>query len=241
MGVSIVSAKGCGLGMNKRKIKNNSIFLGIVIGVFLLVFLTALALGALLSSDLLYRLEVNALHIESESGLSKEIILRNYNAVIDFLNPFNNYSFNMPDLPASAGGVNHFNDVKIIVNAVYIAGAISIVVVLLLSLIFKKRMGSKTLGTVAITVFLVPLIMVGAIAIDFNKFFVIFHELFFTNDDWIFSPYTDPVITILPSEYFMHCAIVIVIFWLLGSVFFLMLSVRKKKKGKNVPAFIPRY
>jgi len=227
--------------MSRKKTKTNSILLGIIIGALLLVFLTALALGLLLSNNLLYKLEIGALHIEEESGLTKDVILRNYNAVIDFLNPFKNHSFRMPDLGASSGGVNHFNDVKRIVNATYIAGAISIVVLLFLSLGFKKRMGSKTLATVSVTVFFIPVIMAGAIAIDFDRFFVLFHELFFTNDDWLFDAYTDPVITILPAEYFMHCAIVIVVFWLIGSFIYLMLSIKKKNKGRSVPAFIPRY
>lgn len=223
------------------KIKKNSMLLGIAIGLFLLIFLTALALCVLLSTNLLYRLEIDALHIETVSGISKEIILKNYNAVIDFLNPFNNHPFSMPDLPASTGGINHFNDVKNIVNGVYTVGAASIIVLLLLSILFKKRMGEKTLITVSVTVFLIPIAMAGAIAIDFERFFIFFHEVFFTNDDWMFSSITDPVINILPAEYFMHCAIVIVVFWLLGSLLYLMLAIKKKNKEKNRPVFIPRY
>jgi len=227
--------------MSKGRAKNNSILLGIIIGVFLLVFLTSLALGVLLSSDLLYRFEIDALHIEAESGLTREIILRNYNAVITFLSPFNNYGFSMPDLVASSGGVNHFNDVKVIVNAVYVAGIICFLLVVFCSMVFSRKMGSKTLVTVSITVFTVPIIMAGAIAIDFDWFFILFHELFFTNDDWIFDAYSDPVITILPAEYFMHCAIVIVVFWLIGSFIYLMMSIKKKNRAKVGPSFVPRY
>ena len=56
-----------------------------------------------------------------------------------------------------------------------------------------------------------------AIAIDFNKAFVLFHKLFFSNDDWLFDPATDEVITILPEEFFMQCAVLIAVFWLIAA------------------------
>lgn len=227
--------------MNKKRTKNNSILLGIILGILMLVFLTALAVGILLSTDLLYKIDIDVLHIEQESGLQKEVILSNYNAVIEYLNPFNNYSFNMPSLEASEGGVNHFSDVKNIVNYLYIGGIVSLALILLLLLILKDKTGSRTLGVVSITMLLVPIICVAAIALDFDGFFILFHELFFSNDDWMFDYITDPVITILPAEYFMHCAIVIAVFWLLGSLTFLILSKKNKKKNKSVSTFLPRY
>ena len=35
------------------------------------------------------------------------------------------------------------------------------------------------------------------IAVDFNKCFILFHEIMFSNDYWIFNPQLDPVINIL--------------------------------------------
>ncbi|MCL1830276.1 MAG: TIGR01906 family membrane protein [Oscillospiraceae bacterium] len=223
------------------KTGRSSFILGIVIGMLVIVVLTALAVGLLMSGDMVYRIEIDALNIEAESGLARDIILRNYNAVIAYLNPFNSDSFSMPDLGASEGGINHFKDVKNILCGVYIFGAVCFISIILLSIFFKRRMTSGTLLTISLTIFLLPLTMIVAIALDFDSFFILFHELFFTNDDWIFSQVTDPVITILPAEYFMHCAIVIAVFWLLGSVFYLILSIRKKKKVPNQPVFIPRY
>ena len=50
--------------------------------------------------------------------------------------------------------------------------------------------------------------------------FITFHKLVFQNDYWLFDPYTDPVITILPDEFFMHCAALIMLLVLVGSLAF---------------------
>ena len=49
---------------------------------------------------------------------------------------------------------------------------------------------------------LVTLMLFGIVA--FDKLFVLFHEIVFRNDYWMFSSVTDPVIKILPEEFFMH-------------------------------------
>ncbi len=40
------------------------------------------------------------------------------------------------------------------------------------------------------------------VMLDFNDVFIIFHELLFQNRDWIFDPRQDPVINVLPDQYF---------------------------------------
>ena len=51
-----------------------------------------------------------------------------------------------------------------------------------------------------------------------DRFFVLFHKLFFNNDYWIFDETTDPVIRILPDGFFLHCAFMILFLIILGSV-----------------------
>ena len=47
---------------------------------------------------------------------------------------------------------------------------------------------------------------------------MIFHKLFFDNDYWIFDYRTDPIILLLPDEFFMHCALMIFGGVLLGAI-----------------------
>ena len=73
-----------------------------------------------------------------------------------------------------------------------------------------------------------------AFAIDFTKCFTIFHEIFFTNDLWIFDPATDYMIRMLPEGFFADMVARIGLFFLgalaeLFVIFFLWYrSVRKK-------------
>lgn len=67
------------------------------------------------------------------------------------------------------------------------------------------------------------------IALNWDQFFVKFHELFFNNDYWIFDETTDPVITLLPDGYFMHCALMILAIIFLSSLLSFILY-RKKTK-----------
>lgn len=55
-------------------------------------------------------------------------------------------------------------------------------------------------------VFLIAGALGGIIATDFNKYFVIFHHIFFDNDLWILDPATDMLINIVPEPFFMDTA-----------------------------------
>ena len=53
------------------------------------------------------------------------------------------------------------------------------------------------------------IIVVAGLLIGFDQFFTLFHEALFPGDSsWLFNPATDPVIWVLPEEYFMHCFII---------------------------------
>ena len=53
------------------------------------------------------------------------------------------------------------------------------------------------------------IIAVAGLLIGFDQFFTLFHEALFPGDSsWLFNPATDPIIWILPEEYFMHCFII---------------------------------
>lgn len=46
-------------------------------------------------------------------------------------------------------------------------------------------------------------VILGALfASDFNRYFTIFHEIFFDNDQWLFDPATDYMIRMLPEGFF---------------------------------------
>lgn len=45
-----------------------------------------------------------------------------------------------------------------------------------------------------------------------------FHKIMFRNDYWLFDEALDPVIKILPDAFFFHCAVMIILLILFGSL-----------------------
>lgn len=48
----------------------------------------------------------------------------------------------------------------------------------------------------------ITIVLGGLFASDFDKYFRIFHEMFFDNDQWMFDPATDYMIRMLPEGFF---------------------------------------
>lgn len=72
------------------------------------------------------------------------------------------------------------------------------------------------------------------ISTDFNKYFIMFHHMFFNNDLWILDPATDMLINIVPEGFFMDTAArIAVLFGGLSLILFgicLFLTVKGRKK-----------
>jgi integral membrane protein (TIGR01906 family) len=81
-----------------------------------------------------------------------------------------------------------------------------------------------------VIVCVLPLLIGLACAIDFNRIFVLFHQIVFNNDDWLFSPTEDPIILFLPERFFMQCALIIVATVLFGCVILFTLHIKNKKR-----------
>ena len=88
--------------------------------------------------------------------------------------------------------------------------------------------------TIAFAVFLGILVFLGvAFAVDFTKCFTIFHEIFFTNDLWLFDARYDYMIRMLPEGFFADMLVRILLFFMgfLGWTFAFMQI--WKRRGKN--------
>lgn len=215
--------------MNNKKLKATG--LGIAAGICLLVVLCGISLALILGCDLLYRLDIELLDIEAYSGYDYDTILRNYKAMIAYLNPFKDVGvFALPDLAVSIVGEIHFADVRNITNGVFLLTAILLLPLIGFFLLIRKYPELKRRSYVAagVTVLAVPAVVFAAVAADPDWFFVMFHKIFFSNDYWIFDWNADQVIRILPMDFFIHCAIIIALFWVVGSVAMLTKGLRSR-------------
>lgn len=92
----------------------------------------------------------------------------------------------------------------------------------------------------ALCIFLVMTAGLGLLfASDFTKYFTIFHEIFFTNDLWLFDPATDYMIRMLPEGFFYDMvmrigAIFTGLLLLLAAVFLIWRHAVRKMDKKNL-------
>lgn len=102
----------------------------------------------------------------------------------------------------------------------YLLAAAVLLVILLI--VWKTDIG-KVLPRayfISLGVFGVLTVVLGGLfASDFNKYFTIFHEIFFDNDLWIFDPAEDYMIRMLPEGFFFDFVIRIGSFFVSGLIF----------------------
>ena len=163
------------------------------------------------------------------SGFSENEIKLNYDYLIDYNLNKNVGEFNLPTIKYSEEGKIHFEEVRNIFQMIkkvfYISGAISILGII----ISIKNKNIKILNTTSIMTILLPIIVSIPLIINFNYFFIKFHELVFSNDYWIFDPEIDPVINILPQNVFFHIGMLILVI-ILGTSILLQVIYRLLNK-----------
>lgn len=213
--------------INKPKKKNHKL-LQIMFSISLSLFIISSAVKLTLLFKPLYYFDIQYLNIVENTGYSKEDIIKNYNYVINYLlNPLSK-EFKLPSIEYSKYGQIHFKDVKRIFTSIdillIVTGLFNIISFILN---FKNKNINFLKQTYSILIFL-PIILLSFFAVDFDYSFTIFHKIFFRNDYWQFYPELDPIINILPQEFFLHSALLIVSLIFL-SILILRIAYKKLK------------
>jgi len=87
----------------------------------------------------------------------------------------------------------------------------------------------------SILTFVIPVLLGIPFIVDFNKAFVAFHEIAFSNDYWLFDPRIDPVINILPEWFFMYAAFLILLIMILfAAIAFFTGRILSRKNDKTI-------
>ncbi|MBQ8549478.1 MAG: TIGR01906 family membrane protein [Lachnospiraceae bacterium] len=178
----------------------------------------------------LYYHDMKTLEISAYSGYPEAEIRENYDALIDYNMAWKDGELSFPTLPMSESGRIHFEEVKEIFDIFkYLAVFGSVLGVAGIVFMAKKK-EYRYLKMTAIVSCGLPVVLGILVALFWDKVFVIFHELFFNNDYWIFDYRTDPIILLLPDEFFMHCAFLIFGGVLIGAVICLVSYMVLKKR-----------
>jgi len=143
----------------------------------------------------------------------------NYDRIIEYsLFPWVR-ELHLETLPMSAAGAQHFAEAKDIFQLFVQGGLIALVVVVILgSWLWRRHQSTGFLTAGAIIALATPLVLAIPLALDFDRAFVVFHEIAFDNDLWIFDPRTDPIIDYLPEALFMRNAFAILVAMIMLSV-----------------------
>ena len=181
-----------------------------------------------------YYAQIEPLGIPEASGLSAAEVREAYDEVLDYClgrRP----DFAAGVLPFSEEGAAHFADVRpLFLLDLWVFG-ISAALLLLLALFARGRIhrfGGRAPGFYS-ACGLGGLFLLIAIpfALDFRGAFTVFHHIFFPGkDNWLLSPRTDPVILILPEQFFLRCGALILALLLLGCAVLLVTGRRRRLK-----------
>lgn len=77
-------------------------------------------------------------------------------------------------------------------------------------------------------------VMTKIISTDFTKYFIIFHEIFFSNDLWILDPRTDLLINIVPEPFFVDTAVRIAITYGLSVLIVFVTCLLVLRRGRKL-------
>ena len=209
--------------------------------------LTALAvLSGSIAAPLLcrpfYYAHIGPMGLAEYVGLTPEQIRQAFNQVMDFclgLRP----DFAAGVLPWSQSGADHFADVRRLflldlwVLGLSLAGLLCLLVYSRFKRVRPYCFRGRGPGFWAAAGLAIVFLAVGGLAaLDFDRAFVIFHALFFPGKtNWLFDYREDPVILILPEEFFRNCALLILALLMLWCAVLIFADLwagkRRKQRG----------
>ena len=220
--------------------------LSLFTGVFTALLVLAASIAAPLLCRPFYYAHIEALNLDGYTGLSVEQIREAFDQVMDYclgLRP----DFAAGVLPFSESGASHFADVRVLFLLDLWVAVISLAALVILFIISRRKkltptplMGHGPGFWAAIGLGGLFLIVGGLAATNFERAFVIFHSLFFPGKtNWLFDWRTDPIILLLPEDFFRNCAILILtllIFWCVILIVADLLAQHRRKKLAPPPA-----
>ena len=205
--------------------KTKFTFLGSVLFLLSLAILLTIYLAWLI-----YPQEISWLHLTSRVPFQPQTIQHNFNVLMDYLTNPLNQALKMPGFPSSASGIHHFAVVK---GLFHLAQGVAVATLPVFYLFWKQviQKGFLSLYRRGLLIMLsLPLVLaLVGIFIGFEQFFTLFHQILFVGDDtWLFDPAKDPVILILPEDFFLHAFL---LFFCLYELIFGFMYLKSRKTG----------
>lgn len=92
-------------------------------------------------------------------------------------------------------------------TCLFVAAGLLVILLLMFRENFSAVLHSLAVGmlTAVITFILLLGAAAALVVTSFNKYFTLFHEIFFDNDLWLLDPSKDRLLMIMPTGYFVDC------------------------------------
>jgi integral membrane protein (TIGR01906 family) len=181
------------------------------------LFIMTLIIKITLNTKVIYYYDIVNIDLSESSKLSVKEIKSNYHYVIDFIQNTDE-NFHLPTLPYSKEGKIHFEEVRNIFIFIDKLQYILFLAIFIIFILNIKYHNYNFLKLCAIFLLILPLICAVPFLINFDRSFTAFHKLFFNNDYWLLDINADPIINIMPQEFFFHCAMFIIMLLILASL-----------------------
>lgn len=211
--------------------KKSFLFLNIVLSILLFCSSIIFFTKVVINFRPLYYYDVVSLNIENQSAMDVSTIKSNYDYLVNYLNSSSGKNFSLPTLKSSEKAVIHFQEVYNLINTLSVILFVFTLLLIIGIFITIKKKQFLYLKISGIGLILLPILFIPISFINFDDFFTFFHQLVFHNNYWIFDPDKDPVILILPEQFFMHCLISIVVLSFLFGI--ILLYAYKKITNKR--------
>jgi len=209
----------------------------------LLALLTAVALftGSVALPILcrpFYHAHISPMNLPEISGLTEAEIKEAYGEMMDYctgLRP----DFSAGVLRFSDSGADHFADVRglflLDLWAFGLSAGLLLLFFLLRGRLVPAPLAGRTFPFWAGSGLAALFVLIGGLAaLDFDAAFTVFHRIFFPGkDNWLFHPFTDPIIILLPQDFFMHCALLILVLLLAGCAGLILWDIIRSKGGRR--------
>ncbi len=206
----------------------------------LVIMIMTFSIGLPIYCRFFYYIQIKTLGMEEATGWSYETIKAAYDDVLNYLT-LPGFEFGTGELKWSESGMSHFADCKVLFNLNlfgFIGAAVVAVVIGLLARFGKvtlaRPFGMSCAFLAGVIALALPVIVAALVLIvGFDNAFVAFHSVFFPGkSNWIFDPSEDEIIRVMPEEFFMNCAIIIAVGWIVISAAMIVVSlVAKRRRG----------
>jgi integral membrane protein (TIGR01906 family) len=205
--------------------------LNLICSLFISIFIITSIIKLTINFKQLYYFDIDFLNIPKLSDMTKKDIKLNYEYLIEYNTKSSESDFKLPTLKSSAQGKIHFEEVRDIFQHINKINFITLIISILGVYISVKTKDIGILKYSGIVLIIMPIVLITPILMNFQSSFEVFHKILFDNDYWIFDPNLDPVINILPSEFFFHSGVLILMLILVFSLLMIFSYKRLKKRS----------